>query len=620
MNTSNDNNQLQMQSSANDMVHHHQQQQYQQQSFQQSQSLPILPSLPTQQQSNHIIPQQQQSINSNPNILPQQQQQSINPNPNILPQNNNTNNNQQQQPQLLPSQNQMSIPQQNIHPQQSVSPPQNQMSAQTQILPNNLHAQQQPISQTQNLPNHPNHNIPSIHETLNYLKMQSNFPMQQLPQYSVNNAINGNNLNQTAEKFINKDINVEILKDKCTESYLELKADFDECCSMKLGQSIHDRTVLDGIFAMIKHFKNEKFLFTFFYAAYEHKYSHLIEKYDCLNLYLTFAIQLAIHNNLNSIRQMVSGGFNSYSNNSNFVKLIFGRNDLINKQKRKSNEIEEKHPIFSTSFYNKYKVLFEIGKICNVIIPGNFCTLFINFNNQLLRKLGKSQMVTELKGLQISFTNPIHSILNHTESKTYSYYHAINMNHLTQILSTVFEMSNYKNPITVSKNKVCTLLNLDTNALATYKDGELKYDVQYTYSSIINNVSIYFTETGYTGKTYSNIYFGILKEMHLNEIDFDTYFKEFDNLLAKAQPQLDVFYNAIKSNENDNNNNNAKIVKNEVVDENNNKITVDENNNIIVDENNNIIVDENNNIIGSAANNEVAAVAVAVNAADETED
>lgn len=253
----------------------------------------------------------------------------------------------------------------------------------------------------------------------------------------------------------------------------ELRMDFDDFKRMTL---VDDYEILDNLFSYSNQFNNSKIAASMIISLYRNKYKDLFERYPSLSSYLLFVVIIIIENSYEGFLKIFKGlktenrlAIKAQITRTSKFSLIYRKrklettstaddatsnnnNDDGGAGPSKIDKVAKReHPFFSTNFYVKYNILFNIGEISKHLLPSEFAIFTIRLKKTQIKTYGQNQRM--VPGIISNFNVPILFTITKRINKGNEYYNMEHSDRLNDYFKLAFDKDMYALNCSILKNQ-----------------------------------------------------------------------------------------------------------------------------------------------------------------------
>lgn len=251
----------------------------------------------------------------------------------------------------------------------------------------------------------------------------------------------------------------------------ELRTDFDDFKRMTL---IDDYQLLDDLYSYSSQFNNSQVAASMIISLYRNKYKELFERYPSLSSYTLFVVIVIIENSFTGFMNIFK---NLKTENKLAIKPQAVRNSKFSLVYRKrkldtacvddargrcnkapddevmesSKRAKREHPLFSTNFYVKNHILFNIGEIWKYLLPSEFAIFVVRLKKTPVKIYGQTQKT--VSGVAANFNVPILFTINKRTNKGNEYHNMEYTERLHDYMKLAFDKDMYAFNFSVLKNQ-----------------------------------------------------------------------------------------------------------------------------------------------------------------------
>lgn len=250
----------------------------------------------------------------------------------------------------------------------------------------------------------------------------------------------------------------------------ELRMDFDDFKRMTL---IDDYEILDNLFSYSNQFNNSKIAASMIISLYRNKYKDLFERYPSLSSYMLFVIIIIIENSYEGFLKIFKGlktenrlAIKPQTARTSKFSLIYRKRKLETTDNTTATGADNddgvgpskidkvakrEHPFFSTNFYVKYNILFNIGELSKHLLPSEFAIFTIRLKKTQIKTYGQNQRM--VPGIISNFNVPILFTITKRVNKGNEYYNMEHSDRLTDYFKAAFDKDMYALNCSILKNQ-----------------------------------------------------------------------------------------------------------------------------------------------------------------------
>lgn len=261
----------------------------------------------------------------------------------------------------------------------------------------------------------------------------------------------------------------------------ELRMDFDDFKRMTL---IDDYEILDNLYSYSGQFNNSKIAASTIISLYRNKYKDLFERYPSLSSYILFVVIVIIENSYTGFLNIFK---NLKTENRLAIKpktirdskfsLVYRKRKLDatdssslsgrdnethdNANAEMSKRAKREHPLFSTKFYVKNHILFNVGELWKHLLPCEFAIFVVRLKKAPIKTYGQTQQT--VSGIVVNFNVPILFTINKRTTKGNDYHNMEHAERLNDYMKSAFSKDMYAFNFSILKSqKIAKLIKTDS--------------------------------------------------------------------------------------------------------------------------------------------------------------